>query len=104
MSEVERFHAKVRHAGNGCWLWTAYLDKDGYGTFLVDGKKLRAHRWAYDFYLGPVPSELVIDHLCRVPNCVNPLHLELVTRRENILRGAWALKNRHLGSQQVVGA
>ena len=46
-----------------------------------------AHRAAYELFVGPIPSGYEIDHLCRVRDCVNPDHLEAVTRRENLLRG-----------------
>ena len=49
-----------------------------------------AHRVAYEKAYGPIPEGLVIDHLCRNGLCVNPEHLEAVTRKENILRGEGA--------------
>jgi hypothetical protein len=42
-----------------------------------------AHRWAYEHFIGPIPAGLEIDHLCRVRHCVNPAHLEPVTKSEN---------------------
>jgi hypothetical protein len=53
-----------------------------------------AHRHSYRLFVGEIPDGLFIDHLCRVRNCVNPAHLEPVTRKENILRGVgWAAEN-----------
>ena len=46
-----------------------------------------AHRWSYEYHVGPIPDGLQLDHLCRVRHCVNPQHLEPVTARENTLRG-----------------
>jgi len=83
----ERFWEKVRKS-DGCWEWIAYTNPDGYGHFRVDGRIVRAHRWAYEHLVGPIPSGLDLDHRCRVRHCVNPAHLEPVTRKENILRGA----------------
>lgn len=83
-----RFLSKVAiNSESGCWLWTDYLDDDGYGQFKVSGKTLRAHRWIYSEYYNGIDSELVIDHLCRVRRCVNPEHMELVTTQENSARG-----------------
>lgn len=70
-----------------CWRWRGGLDKDGYGNFHNGIRYIRAHRYAYEELIEPIPEGLVTDHLCRVRNCVNPYHLELVTHRENIRRG-----------------
>lgn len=85
--ELDRFWPKV-HKTDTCWLWTASHNGEGYGHFyLTGGKKTYAHRWAYKHFVGPIPTKYTVDHLCRVPLCVNPTHLEAVTHRENCLRG-----------------
>lgn len=82
-----------------CWLWTGTLTWDGYGLFRHEGRRSGAHRFAYEFFVGPIPAGMQIDHLCRVRNCVRPDHLEPVTPGENTRRGAAALgshcKNGH---------
>ena len=89
----ERFWSKVDKDGaGGCWLWTAAENGRGYGLFSWDGRTIVAHRYSYRTLVGPVPDGLDLDHLCRVRNCVNPKHLEPVTRRENLRRGiGWNL-------------
>lgn len=82
----ERFVSKM-HAGLGCWFWTDALSKTGYGEFYADGRRQLAHRWSYEFFIGPIPDGLHIDHLCRNRSCVNPFHMEPVTNRVNVLRG-----------------
>ena len=72
---------------NDCWIWTRTKDKDGYGYFMKNYKNIKAHRFYYAMYKGPIPQGYVIDHLCRTPSCVNPDHLEAVTHRENTMRG-----------------
>jgi hypothetical protein len=87
--EAERFWEKVEVTDpDGCWLWTASCRPSGYGHFaLTRDRGASAHRWAYEHLVGPIPDGLSLDHLCRVPRCVNPAHLEPVSARTNILRG-----------------
>jgi hypothetical protein len=66
-----------------CWEWTGANNGDGYGKFC----KKYVHRIAYEQIIGVIPDGLQIDHLCRNRLCCNPTHLELVTSRENTLRG-----------------
>jgi len=70
----------------GYRVWDA-PSAEGYGTFYLDGRSQKAHRVAYELLVGPIPEGLTLDHLCRVRHCVNPDHLEPVTRLENWRRG-----------------
>jgi hypothetical protein len=70
-----------------CWIFTGAKVGGGYGIIaLGDGTMRVAHRVSYELYVGPIPEGLVLDHLCVVPACVNPGHLEPVTQRENLRR------------------
>ena len=79
----------------GCWIWLGAVRRGtlgrggGYGVLGILGlrKNQYAHRYAYELLKGPIPDGKQVDHLCRVRCCVNPAHLEVVTQRENILRG-----------------
>ncbi len=84
-----RFAKKVAWPATltACWPWTAAKDPAGYGRIKISGKNTPAHRVAYTMMVGPIPPGLTIDHLCRTHECVNPLHMEPVTRMENSLRG-----------------
>ena len=87
-SPEERFWPKVDKSGE-CWLWTANKLPSGYGVFGLGGRDkgtTLAHRFAYEGANGPIPPGMVIDHLCRIPACVNPSHLEAVTQQENNFR------------------
>lgn len=81
---MEQFWAKVDKTAT-CWLYTGYLTK-GYGRVMVNSKRYMIHRYVYEKFLGLIPDGLEIDHLCRIRNCVNPDHLEAVTRLVNNYR------------------
>lgn len=82
----ERFFAKVEKTAT-CWNWTAHLNEDGYSKFRMGDKHKFGHRVSYEWFVGPIPEGLTIDHLCRNRKCVNPEHLEAVTHKVNVLRG-----------------
>lgn len=74
---------------DSCWLWLGAQNGKGYGRFTLSGRngwKRSAHRYAYELLVGPIAAGLDLDHLCRNRLCVNPEHLEPVTRRENLRR------------------
>lgn len=93
LPEATRFwrHVAVGAPGD-CWEWTGGTTR-GYGVFWAGirregtARAVWAHRWAWENTVGPIPVRMQIDHLCRNPRCVNVGHLEVVTQRENILRG-----------------
>jgi len=86
LSIEERFWPHVEKT-KSCWNWKAGLDSHGYGFIKLNKVNAKAYRVAYELVKGPIPEGKQIDHLCRNRKCVNPDHLEPVTRRENILRG-----------------
>ena len=87
---ADRFWEKVDKSGD-CWLWTGAIT-NGYGVIHSGATHVFAHRAAYEMSVQPIPEGLVIDHLCRVPRCVNPSHLEAVTHAENVRRGNACLR------------
>lgn len=90
----QRFWSKVDRTGgpNACWRWTDASSDTDYARFHIRRENGRnfsdgAHRFAYRLVMGDIPEGYQIDHLCRNPICVNPLHLEPVPHRENVVRG-----------------
>lgn len=81
-----RFWSHVDTAGP-CWLWTAGRTvRGGYGQVKWQGRVRKAHQVAWEILVGLAPAGLEPDHLCRVRLCVNPDHIEWVTKAENVRR------------------
>ncbi len=65
-----------------CWLWVGRIRK-GYGEIKYCGKHFGVHRVAYQYFVKDIPDGLCVLHKCDVPNCCNPMHLFLGTKRDN---------------------
>ncbi len=85
---AERFWRKVeRGAPDECWPWRASMFPNGYGQFRCQAiDTALAHRASVILTRGPIPPGLVVDHVCRRRECVNPAHLHVVTTAENNAR------------------
>jgi DNA-binding XRE family transcriptional regulator len=88
---LERFESHVdRTADDGCHIWTAFCDHDGYGKFWDgtyyssgQGRHVKAHKWAWLYFVGPIPDDLWVLHRCDNPPCVRIDHLFLGTPGDN---------------------
>lgn len=83
----ERVLGKVRY-DRGCWTFQGATASNGYGRVYTPAGTKAAHRVVYEALIGPVPKNTDLDHLCRNRACVNPYHLEPVSRKTNLNRGA----------------
>jgi hypothetical protein len=87
--ELARFYSFVERLPNGCHFWAGARSRGKgntkwYGSFRYRGKVIRAHRFAHDYIGGKsCPPGYHRDHTCVFSLCVNPEHLEAITREEN---------------------
>lgn len=90
-SLATRLEQQIAYEPNtGCWLWMGCVNRGGYGRISRggrSGKSALVHRVSYSLHRGSVPPGYELDHLCRQRSCLNPEHLEIVTRKVNIARG-----------------
>lgn len=94
----DRFWSNVEFEPNsGCWLWSGYVNHDGYGRVQINGKQTMVHRATF----GVVPDGTELDHKCRVRSCCNPDHLDPVPHSENVRRGELSDSNRRRGQART---
>jgi hypothetical protein len=82
-------HWEIKDCGytTPCWVWRGQINAKGYGEYEKQYKKYKAHAFVYCWFGGVIPEGMVPDHLCRNRGCVNPAHIEPVTKAENVRRG-----------------
>lgn len=105
--DLASFFSKVEVDEKECWVWRAAVNGGSgacYGVFRGES----AHRTAYRWFVGQIPSGYHVDHLCRNSICVNPGHLEAVTQRENSRRASvfevtGMCKRGHVATPETVG-
>lgn len=90
----------------GCWLWSGGCFKGGYGMFHIGSKSqntyrtIRAHRFSYEYFIGPIPQGMKVLHKCDVRSCVNWEHFFLGTVQDNC--DDMALKGRGTKSKKDI--
>ncbi len=83
---IERFNERYSvNESSGCWEWKYKMFPNGYGRFYVNKKSVKAHRFAYETFVGPLIEGLVIAHNCNNRKCVRPDHLRQDTQKSNMI-------------------
>ena len=100
-SPKKAFNSRIETRGN-CIVWTGSKDSDGYGRMRIGDHLVSAHRFAWEQYYGPIPENMVIDHICHNPDCVKKEHLRLATQAQNLYNRSGATKrNKSSGARNV---
>lgn len=83
--DINRILVKVEII-ESCWIWNGVPSTSGYGKISIENTPKYTHRVMFEYYYGQICPDLQIDHLCKNKLCVNPIHLEQVSQKTNILR------------------
>lgn len=91
-------HPEVTWNGTPCWIWCGKRNKLGYGLLNLNYTTHKTHRFFFAWLVYPIPKGLKhgeLDHLCRNPSCMNPVHMDFVPHQINVLRGNVTIRKTH---------
>ena len=87
--DVDWFRSVSSVIASGCWIWTRYRIRDGYGRLTLNGRQVLAHRMVMHVSGGMTSKQFedpvtIVMHTCDQPACVNPEHLRIGSQQDNI--------------------
>ena len=82
--EFKSLVESLEENSRGCKLWPFARNGKGYGSVLLNGKQVRAHRASYILFKSKIPEGFFACHKCDCPPCVNPDHLFAGSHHENM--------------------
>ena len=97
---LERYAERIAVVGD-CYVWTDGSNGNGYRRICIDGRMFYVHRLSFVDAYGEIPDGMVVDHICYNTSCVNPRHLRLATRQQNIANKSGLAKNNQSGLRGV---
>jgi hypothetical protein len=91
--------ARTRKGKNGCLEWTGHVNSSGYGQAKRDGKECLVHRWAWEYWRGPIPKGKKVLHKCDNTRCLRMRHLFLGSQKDNVRD--MCRKGRHMNGKKT---
>lgn len=87
VSAIDRYKSRTKiNPLNGCIEWMLPITKkQRYPILVIKNKRVKVHRFSYEYFIGTIPDGMYVLHKCDNTICSNPEHLFLGTQKENVM-------------------